>query len=342
MTSLERILTALSHKEPDRVPFFLPVTMHPARDLGLSIRDYFSRARHVVEGQLLYRERIGHDALYGFFHAPAELIPWGGEVVYREDGPPNSGAPIIGSPEEITGLKCPEVASCRELQEVLSAIEMLKDQARGEVPVFGVVMSPFSLPVMQMGFGPYLDLMIGRRELFLHLMELNRRFCLEWARAQLEAGATGIVYFDPVASPEMIPRKLYQELALPLARELISEIPGPVVVHFASGRSLSILDEVISCGPVAVGVSGTESLLQLKQAAGSRVTLLGNLNGVEMRRWTRSEVARNVSAAMNVGGPGGGFILADSHGEIPLQVPVETLVEIGRVVREQGIYPLKR
>ncbi len=52
MTSLQRVLTTLGHREPDRVPFFLLVTMHGAKELGLSIKEYFSKAENVVEGQL--------------------------------------------------------------------------------------------------------------------------------------------------------------------------------------------------------------------------------------------------------------------------------------------------
>ena len=51
-TSLQRVLTALGHQEADRVPFFLLLTVHGARELNLSIRNYFSKAENVVEGQL--------------------------------------------------------------------------------------------------------------------------------------------------------------------------------------------------------------------------------------------------------------------------------------------------
>jgi uroporphyrinogen decarboxylase len=44
MTPLERTLTSISQKEPDRVPLFLLTTMHGAKELGISIREYFSRA----------------------------------------------------------------------------------------------------------------------------------------------------------------------------------------------------------------------------------------------------------------------------------------------------------
>ena len=79
MTPMDRVLTTLGHEEPDRVPLFLLVTMHGARELGLSIEDYFSRGENVIEGQLRMRERFGHDCLYTFFYAPIEVEAMGGK-----------------------------------------------------------------------------------------------------------------------------------------------------------------------------------------------------------------------------------------------------------------------
>ena len=210
MTSLARVLTTLGHREPDRVPLFLLLTMHGARELGLSLRDYFARAEHVAEGQLRLRAKFGHDCLYSFFYAPVEVEAWGGEVVYAPDGPPNSGAPFLDAPEKIAGLKAPGIAGTPCLAKVLAATAMLKERNGNDCPIIGVVMSPFSLPVMQMGFERYLDLILERPDLFERLMAVNEEFCVAWANAQLAAGATAICYFDPVSSPTIVPRELYQ------------------------------------------------------------------------------------------------------------------------------------
>ena len=78
MTSTERVMTALSHKEPDRVPLFLTVTMHGARELGLSIRDYFHDPEAVAEGQIRMRKKYGNDRLVGFLYAATEIEAFGG------------------------------------------------------------------------------------------------------------------------------------------------------------------------------------------------------------------------------------------------------------------------
>lgn len=84
-TSLERVLTTLGHREPDRVPLFLLVTLLGARELGLSIEEYFSRAEHVVEGEYRLWSRYRHDCVSSFFYAGAEAEAWGAETYFRED-----------------------------------------------------------------------------------------------------------------------------------------------------------------------------------------------------------------------------------------------------------------
>ena len=77
MTSIERVLTTLGHKEPDRVPLFLLLTLHGAKEMGMTIKEYFSKGEYVAEGQLKLREKYRHDCLYSFFYAPVEIEAFG-------------------------------------------------------------------------------------------------------------------------------------------------------------------------------------------------------------------------------------------------------------------------
>ena len=86
-------------------------------------------------------------------------------------------------------------------------------------------------------------------------------------------------------------------------------------------------------------VSGLEDLAEVKAACRGKLTVLGNLNGIEMRRWTGAEAEAAVRKAIAQAGPGGGFILSDNHGEIPWQVPDEVLLTIAEATRRWGVYP---
>jgi len=338
MTSMQRVLTSLSHKEPDRVPFFLLLTMHGAKELGMSIKEYFSRAENVAEGQIRMWKKYGHDCIYSFFYAPIEVEAWGGGVLYSEDGPPNSGAPIIRTLRDIERLSVPDVLESPPLSKVLRATQILHEKVKDEVPVIGVVMSPFSLPVMQMGFSPYLDLMFEEPALFERLMSINEEFCVNWANAQLKAGATAICYFDPVASPTITTREMYLKTGYKVAKRTLARINGPTATHLASGHCLPIVDDLADTGTAALGTSVLEDLHDVKAACRGKMTVIGNLNGVEMRRWTPEQAEREVKDALEKAGAGGGFILSDNHGEIPWQVPDSVLTAISQAVHKWGMY----
>ena len=330
----------MGHQEPDRVPFFLLLTMHGAKELGLGIREYFSRAENVAEGQLRMRDKYRHDCLYAFFYAALEIEAWGGDVVFYDDGPPNSAVPFLKDIDLIQELQPPLIEEAVCLHKVLDAIRIMKEKSGDEVPIIGVVMSPFSLPVMQMGFDKYIELIYERPDLFRRLMTVNSEFCANWANAQLEAGATAICYFDPVSSPTIIPRSTYLTTGFEVAKATLSRIKGPTATHMASGRCLGILDDLALTGTAAVGASVLEELAAVKAACRGKLTVLGNLNGIEMRTWTPEMAAGKVREAIAQAAPGGGFILADIHGEIPWPVSEEVLLAISDAVHTWGRYPI--
>jgi uroporphyrinogen decarboxylase len=268
------------------------------------------------------------------------LEAWGGEVIFQPDCPPNAGPAIIRHPEDIDRLQAPQVSDSPVLLRVLETIQTLKTRVGDTVPIVGTVISPFSLPVMQMGFDRYLELIYEQPDRLAKLMRINENFCVEWANAQLAAGATAIGYADPVSSVTVIPRELYLKTGQQVAKRTIARINGPTATHLASGRSLPIIDDIAATGTAGLGVSALEDLATLKTAARGKLTLIGNLNGVEMRRWTVQQAEQEVKCAIAKAGRGGGFILADNHGEIPWQVPDEILLAIVDACGRWGNYPL--
>ena len=215
------------------------------------------------------------------------------------------GRPFIRKSEQIESLEPPVVEDTPCLRKVLKTIELLKAKSGDEAPIIGVVMAPFSLPVMQMGFAAYLELMHFQRELFWELMRINEAFCVAWANAQLKAGATAVVYFDPVSSTTITPKEVYLETGFKIAKRTLAQIEGPTATHSAAGRYMSIVDEVAETGTSVIGTSVLEDLSEMKAACGDRLTVLGNLNGIEMARWSSEEAETAVKNAIAKGGPGG-------------------------------------
>ncbi|KAF1079204.1 MAG: hypothetical protein GQF41_4507 [Candidatus Rifleibacterium amylolyticum] len=340
ITSAERLRLALSHKEPDRVPYVIAATLHPARDMGLSIKEYFSRPENIVEGQLRLHRKYGNDMLCCYPFAAIECIAWGGEAFYFDQGPPNCGAPIIRQPEDILYLEPPRVYESPALLDNLKAIADLKACVGDDVPISGVAVSPFSLPIMQMGFEAYLDLICERPDLLERLFQINASYCIEWANAQLKAGASAVMYSDPAFSPGIMSQDLIQKYGTPAAKQVISRINSSAMIHLASARGAAVVDEIIQAGFFAMSASADEDLSELKLACKGKLALVGNLNALLMSHWTEKDAEAAVKKAIAQAAPGGGFVLSDNHGEIPFSVSEDILLAVSEAARRWGQYPL--
>lgn len=341
MNAMTRMMTSISHQEPDRVPLFLLLSMYGAKERQISIKEYFRDSVLVADTQLMMQKKYRNDCFFTFSYAPAEIEAFGGEVIFVEDGPPNSGEPFLKKLSDIASLQAPRIAESPSLLRVLDTTARIKAHSGDEVPIIGVVMSPCSLPVMQMGFEKYIKLLYEDQELFDALMLVNEEFCVNWANAQLEAGATAICYFDPLASPNIIERETYLKTGNKVAKRSISKIKGPVATHLASGITLPVIDDIIATGSPVLGISSADDIPSLKAAAKGRICLLGNLNAVEMVHWSPDKIEQTVCSLISQAGQGGGFILAENHGEIPWQVTEDILIQLGEAVRKHGQYPLK-
>lgn len=340
MTSSQRLQEALSHREPDRVPYVLPAAMHPAREMGLTIKEYFSRPGNIVEGQVRLQKKFGNDILCCYPFAALEILAWGGEAIYFDQGPPNAGAPIINKAEDILELEPPDIDKCPNMLAILQATADLKAVVGDDTPIAGVIVSPLSLPIMQMGFAAYLDLIYTRPDLLERLLRINTEYCVAWANAQLQAGAGSIMYSDPAFSPTIMSRDILLRYGLPAAMDVVSRINGSVMIHLASGRGLAVVEEISRAGFVAMSASAEDDLGALKGLCKGKLTVVGNLNALEMRHWNAETVESEVKKAIALAGPGGGFVLSDNHGEIPFLVDEEILLAVAEAVRQWGRYPL--
>lgn len=338
MQPLERVMTAVSFKEPDRVPLMQNFSFYGAKELGISIREYFSNPDNIVEAQVRMQKKYRNDCFYGFLYASLEHEAFGGSTIFIEDGPPNAGAPVIRSTNDIEQLKPPSIEESVGLQNVLRTIRLLKQEAQDDIPIIGVVVSPFSIPVMQMGFDKYLDLMIGNPASFEKLMAVNKEFAIKWGNAQLSAGASAICYFDPVSSPSIISKDMYKKTGWPIAKEVVKAINGNTATHFASGRTIPVMRELAETGTRIISASVQEDIAEVKRLADSKMAVMGNLNGIEMCRWSKDEAEEAVKCLISKAGKGGGLLISDTHGEVPFQVPEKVLVAIADAVEKYGVY----
>jgi uroporphyrinogen decarboxylase len=341
MTSLQRLRAALRHDEPDRVPYFLLLTVHGAHELGMTVKEYLSRAEYVVEGQLRLRRKYRHDCYTVFPYMGIEVEAWKGSMRFTDDRAPVVGEPCISHPKQIIGMEVPRIDETPVLCRMTEVIEVLSTAGSESVPIVGGLLSPFSLPVLQMGLENYRKLRLEEPSLFGQLMRINEEFCVAWANAQLLAGATIICYFDPLSSPSFTSSEEYMATGFVIARRTLARIHGPTAL-IPMGNSWFPLDRAMTETDLALaGVNTVEDLGRIKSLCGSRLSVMGNLDFSEGSKWTARSVARAVKDAIACAGSGGGFILANGGGDISGHISEEILMSVADSIRTWGAYPLQ-
>lgn len=338
-TPVTRTVTALTRGQPDRVPFALALTLHGGQILGMSIKEFYADPKNVVEGHVRLHDRYGADIVPGTWYAPLEHEAWGGDVTWFDDGPPNSGAPVITDPEQILSLEAPRPEDSRRTLGMLESIAGLRARLGPDVAILGGVVSPNSLPIMLMGFEAYLNVLLERRDLWDRLVRVVEEWTVAWGNAQLAAGATGLAYFDPVASSTIVPPSLYRETGKVVAKRTIARLNGATATLLASGRTIPVAGDIAETGTLALGISVLDDLDEATAACRGRLAVVGALNGIEMRHWSAADAEAAVRRVIRAAAEGG-LVVCDNHGEIPFYVADDTLMAIADAVRTWGRYPI--
>jgi uroporphyrinogen decarboxylase len=337
LTAAERVGRVLSGERPDRYPYFLPAPLHAAGLLGVSLRELFSSVELSVEGALAVRERLGNDLVSSFGHAADDAAAFGAEVIFFEDGPPNAGTPPFA--RATLGSAAPPRPDHPAIAARVEVTRRLVDRLRGRVPVSGALVGPFSLPVMQLGFPTWLDVLHESPREAERLLDVNVAHCAAWGRAMLAAGASAVLLAEPLASRQMTTPRLWRELGLPALRRFAAALGGPFGLSTASARILDVAPDLAEAGAVLVGASEDDDLDAVARATGGRAVVAGNLNGLRMRRWTAEDVDREVRALVARLPAHGRALVTEHHGELPLAVPFDVAVGVAEALRRHGGVP---
>lgn len=324
MNAVERLAAAAAGRPADRIPVFCNLLDQGAREVGLSIRDYYASGEAVAEGQLRLRERYGYDNLWSLFYVGKEAEALGRtEIVWAEDGPPNVSGFCLRSPADIRALEVPrDLAALPALREPLRCLRRLRAEAGGRHPICAYLTASMTLPAILMGMEAWLGLLLGgpadlRDELLTK--------CSDFFRAQAALyraeGADVLLYSNPFGSADFLPLPLVESLALPwMERDLAPVGTAGVVYYCGSARLNPVIDLVRRRTGLAAWYLGPgDDLAEAKRTVGDRGLCAGVINDIQLIDWTPARIREEVRRLLAVGMPGGHFMFGTVV--MPLAIP---------------------
>ena len=341
ITGMQRLAAAASGKASDRIPVFCNLIDQGAKELGMTLREYYSNGENVAEGQLRMREKYGYDNLWSLFYVGKEAELLGcRKIVFAENGPPNVGEMVIRNYEDIVGLQVPDdIAAHPAFQEPLRCLRILRSEAGGKFPICAYVTASMTLPAILMGMEKWLELLLtGPADVRDILLAKCSDFFRKEITAYRNAGADIFVYSNPFGSTDFLPTKLFAELSLPWMERDLKPVGTQGVVYYCGGARLNpVIDRVLNRLEIsAYYLSPMDDISQGKKIIAGRALCAGVINDIPLIDWSRDEIRREVRRMMDDGMPGGKFMFGTLV--MPYGIPEKNIRAMLEAAYEFGSY----
>jgi len=376
MTSRERVLCALNHEAPDRVPIFFGTSgvttmLAPAYEklkahLGITrpTTVFWRGLQYVLmdEEALVWSGSDGRTLLPGPAPAPlardistdAYVDGWGslwerrpGAIYYEIMDSPIYSATI----DDLDYYPWPDLVHPSRFVGLHEKAKAIQEAGYAVVALSGV--TPFEQSSMLRGIEQWMLDLAGDPDFVLALMrkitDLQKASVIELLD---EAGDSIdiLVMGDDLGSQKstLISPKMYRQLIKPFHVELISEIKKRTkakIFYHSDGNIYSLLPDLIEIGvdllnPVQVNAGDMGDTARLKREFGDRLTFCGAIDtGWVMPSGTPRDVRTEVRRRIKDLAPGGGYILASVHCIQP-DVPLENVIAMLDEAKLAGKYPI--
>jgi uroporphyrinogen decarboxylase len=302
---------------------------------GTTFLEMCSDVDRAVEVSLQPIDLVGSEAVI-FFSDIFVPVPAMGVEVDFAPGP--TVAHPIRSMGQVEALRVPDPR-----ETVPYVFEILRT-LRGEldsrqVPLLGFAGAPFTLAAYLVEGGgsrhfPSLKRMLYRApDLLRALLDRLTEMVVGYLDAQIDAGAQVVQLFDTWAG--LLGPEEYRQWVLPTHQEIAGKINrsnAPFILYVNDGAH--VLDQLVEAGPDVISVDWRTDLAVAARAAGSKVSVQGNMDPCALAA-APDEIARRVAALAEAASPARGHILNLGHGCLP-ETPVEGVRAFTEAARALG------
>ena len=331
MSKKERVLAALNRQDVDRTPVANPTSVATVEMMDLVDAPFPEACRSAELNAKLAATEISQfdfDSIAPYFSIIQESSAIGCEMQWEQkDNWPTvrMNNPIWKTKNDI---KIPSgFLEHRDNVAITRSINILKDEVKDEVAIFGKTMGPWTLAYHVFGVEPFLLKSIDdpedTREILRKLMDITILF----GQAQIDSGADVLVVPDH-ATGDLVSGKYYDEFLLHLHQELVEELKVPLILHIC-GRTVDRMPSIAKSGMAAFHFDSKNAPQEAMDAVNGGIRLVGNVNNPEtLYSKTPADVKKEVYNALDAG-----VQLISTECAIPLKTKIENLIAIPNSVQ---------
>ena len=240
--------------------------------------------------------------------------------LYFEAGEGPRFKKTVRTAAEVEALPIPDVET--DLDYVMNAVRMIRQELNGRVPLIGFSGSPWTLATYMIegqGSREYRHakgLLYGQPEVMHQLLDKLAQTVMAYLNAQIRAGAQAVQIFDSWGGALSTPA--YLEFSLKYMQQivdgLIREQDGrrvPVILFTKGGGQW--LEAMAATGADALGLDWTTEMSDARARVGHQVALQGNMDPSALFG-SPASIRQEVQRILTSYGPGTGHVFNLGHG----------------------------
>jgi hypothetical protein len=376
MSAHKRVIQALNHEEPDRVPLFCQIVMPKFQQELLNYwGDTYTRERKY---RLSYRDfnveyKLGFDMSWGFDSFPTfipqkhmqenplpklpdskKYIDYNGRIFLKQDKDDMGVAYYLGSymNTEEKADYFHDTYFAIEWEEAPDFARKINKRLK-KFPTDEFVpcchLEPILEPLWQgLGLGLLIKLIRKKKSKIKRYIELRAKKLITAAKLNAETDFDVFFICDDTAlkNTTMLNPKYHRELIIPAYKQAVQILrkAGKYVCFHSDGFTEPYFEGLIEAGFSAVEslepMAGM-NLKHLKEVYGDKLCLIGNIDVSQLLPYgTRDEVVKAVKKCIHDAGEGGGYILSPCT-DITNSCKLENVIEMISATKKYGKYPLK-
>jgi uroporphyrinogen decarboxylase len=324
-TSYQLVHEATRLHEPVRVPVVPIVGLYSMNISGLPSSEILHNAEKQASSQLACQEYYGYDGVFNVMDLTVEAQVLGAEVEFPQRTFPYLKTHPLKDPLKFESLPSFDINSTR-LSVFIGSIESMASRIKGKLYLSSYVIGPFTLAGHLLGIDTLMEMTLEDETIAADIIAYCARIVEPYIEAQANAGTDNIVILEPSASNSLISPQFFSKYSYPNLKFLISRIHSLDVgatLHIC-GKTSRILKVMSETGADVLSIDSQVDMSEAKQAVGSRVCLMGNIDTTLLVDGTSADVARSAYACIDGAAEGGGYILSTSC-DMPIEVPEANL-----------------
>ena len=345
MKKIERVMAAIEHRTPDRVPTG-EIHIQPGLCCRLLGREYPGDYQS-FERDAAVRELLGMDVVNMGEWPEWEIgrTPSGERMVRTVYGQTcavgEDSRRILEPPvpiEEAAGYQKPDIGRLTG-----EAVERFARET--DLFVFGQIGGPVTQLDEMYPMEDYMVYCLTNPDEIYAISEKVMEFEIEKARLFLDKGAHAILIGDDIAfnTGVFLPPHTMERLVYPFYRRAIAEIRAyrdvPVFLH-SDGNLNAVLDQIVACGfdgIQSIQPSAGMDIGAVKRKYGEKLCLWGNIDlNYIMCMASPEEVKQNVAETIRAAAGNGGHILSTCNAMVDA-IPEENVRAMLEAAREASL-----